>query len=199
MLMPASAYTHSVLSFAPLLDHRGNIERDDRSFFRADFVIQFIKPMGKRQAMTLKHIVTTVTALAVILLSSTNPGTVRAQDALPAGFKTLPLLKTGQTRDKQPIAYVKTDKPEIISVIGIIEPGGRTPLHEHPIPTYVYVLEGEVELQSQGGAPHRYKAGEAYIEALNHKHQLFNKGNVPAKVLVVFIGEEGKPTTIAGK
>lgn len=149
--------------------------------------------------MTLKHNVTTITVLAGILLISTNPGTVRAQDALPAGFKTQPLLKTGQTRDKQPIAYPKTDKPEMISVIGTIEPGGRTPLHEHPVPTYVYVLEGELELQSHGGEPHRYKAGDAYIEALNHKHQLFNKGNVPAKVLVVFVGEEGKPTTIAAQ
>jgi quercetin dioxygenase-like cupin family protein len=91
--------------------------------------------------------------------------------ASASGFKTQPLLKSGQTRDKQPIAYPKTDKPEIISVIGIIEPGGRTPLHEHPVPTYVYVLEGEVELQSHGGQPHQYKAGEAYIEALNHQHQ----------------------------
>ena len=148
--------------------------------------------------MTLKYIVTT-TALAVILLMSTNPGAVQAQDALPAGFKTQPLIKTGQTRDKQPIAYPKTDKPELISVIGTIEPGGRTPLHEHPVPTYVYVLEGEVELQSHGGEPARYKAGEAYIEALNHKHQLFNKGSIPAKVLVVFVGEVGKPTTIAAQ
>ena len=121
------------------------------------------------------------------------------EQALPAGFDTKSLVKTGETRDKQPIVYPKTDKPEIISVIGTIQAGGRTPLHEHPVPTYVYVLEGEVELQSEGGQPHQYKAGEAYIEALNHKHQLFNKSNAPAKVLVVFVGEAGKPTTIAAK
>jgi len=149
--------------------------------------------------MTPKHIAVTLTASAVVLLISANPGSVSAQDALPAGFKTQPLLKTGQTRDNQPITYPKTEKPEIISVIGTIEPGGRTPLHEHPVPTYVYVLEGEVELQSHGGQPARYKTGEAYIEALNHKHQLFNKGAVPAKVLVVFVGEQGKPTTIAAQ
>ena len=149
--------------------------------------------------MTPKHFVSTAGALATIWLVAAAT-TVRAQDsALPAGFKTQSLLKSGQTRDKQPIAYPKTDKPEIISVIGTIEPGGRTPLHEHPVPTYVYILEGEVELQSHGGQPHQYKAGEAYIEALNHKHQLFNKSNVPAKVLVVFVGEEGKPTTITAK
>jgi quercetin dioxygenase-like cupin family protein len=148
--------------------------------------------------MTLKRIVSITATLAAILLVSAGSPPVWAQDALPAGFKTQPLLKTGQTRDNEPIVY-PMGKPEIISVIGTIEPGGRTPLHEHPVPTYVYVLEGEVELQSHGGQPHKYKVGEAYIEALNRKHQLFNKGNVPAKVLVVFVGEEGKPTTIAAK
>jgi quercetin dioxygenase-like cupin family protein len=139
-------------------------------------------------------------ALAVPLLLAAGSAIVHAQESpLPAGFKTEPLLKTAQTRDNQPIAYPKTDKPEIISVIGTIEPGGRTPLHEHPVPTYVYILEGEVELQSQDGQPQPYKQGEAYIEALNRKHQLFNKGTIPAKVLVVFVGEEGKPTTTAAK
>jgi quercetin dioxygenase-like cupin family protein len=144
--------------------------------------------------MTLKGIAS-ITAL--LLVSAVAPAAWAQDSALPAGFKTQSLLKTGLTRDNQPISYPKTEKPEIISVIGTIEPGGRTPLHEHPIPTYVYVLEGEVELQSEGGQPAKYKAGEAYIEALNHKHQLFNKSSAPAKVLVVFVGEEGKPTTIS--
>jgi quercetin dioxygenase-like cupin family protein len=122
-----------------------------------------------------------------------------ADQALPHGFETQPLLKTGKTRDNDAIAYPKTEKPELISVIGTIQPGGRTPLHEHPVPTYVYVLEGEVELQTEGAQPHQYKTGQAYIEALNRKRQLLNKGNTPAKVLVVFVGEEGKPTTIAAK
>ena len=119
--------------------------------------------------------------------------------ALPQGFETTPVLRTGATRDGEPIAYPQTDRPEIVSVIGTIEPGGRTPLHEHPVPTYVYILEGEVELQTAGGEPHRYKAGEAYIEALNSKHQLFNNRDAPAKVLVVFVGDEGQPTTIAAQ
>jgi quercetin dioxygenase-like cupin family protein len=149
-------------------------------------------------------------AAALIVLSSaafgqqSGPAATQHQQhgpdqALPHGFETQSLLKTGKTRDNDPIAYPRTDKPELISVIGTIQPGGRTPLHEHPVPTYVYVLEGEVELQTEGAQPHRYKAGEAYIEALNRKHQLHNKGSSPAKVLVVFVGEEGKPTTVAAK
>lgn len=145
--------------------------------------------------MTLAHTGFTAAMLAVMLLG----GSAFAQDnALPAGFETQPLLKSGQTRDDQPIVY-PTGAPEIISVIGTIQPQGRTPLHLHPVPTYVYVLEGEVELRSEGGEPHRYKAGEAYVEALNQNHQLFNVGDAPAKVLVVFVGEAGKPTTVVAQ
>src|SRR5215510_16347107 len=93
--------------------------------------------------MTPNRTVSTASALTAIWLVAAA-ATARAQDsALPAGFKTQPLVKSGQTRDKQPLIYPKTDNPEIISVIGIIEPGGRTPLHEHPVPIYVYILEGE--------------------------------------------------------
>lgn len=124
------------------------------------------------------------------------PVPVSAQnDALPAGFTAEPLIKTGVTRDEEPIVY-PTGKPEIISVIGTLDKDGRTALHEHPVPVYVYVMDGEIELKSEGGNPQRYKAGEAFIEAQNRKHQAFNVADGPSKILVVFVGEEGKPTTV---
>jgi len=148
--------------------------------------------------MTPKYAFSIASMLAGIALVSAGTPAAFGQDPLPAGFKAHPLLKTGQTRDGEPIRY-PGGKPEILSVIGTIESGGRTPLHQHPVPVYVYILEGEVELQTEDRQPHKYKTGEAYIEALNRNHQLFNKGNALAKVLVVFVGEEGKPTTIAAK
>lgn len=119
-------------------------------------------------------------------------------DPLPEGFQTEPVLRTATTRDEDPIAWAE-GTPEIVSVIGTIEPGGRTPLHQHPVPTYVYVLEGEVELRTEGGDPFTYGAGEAYIEALDREHQLFNTGDSPARVLVVFMGTEGEATTVASE
>jgi quercetin dioxygenase-like cupin family protein len=64
------------------------------------------------------------------------------------------------------------------------------------VPTFVYILEGEVELETEGGDPHPYRAGEAYIEALDRDHQLFNRSDEPAQLLVVFVGEEDTPTTV---
>jgi len=67
------------------------------------------------------------------------------------------------------------------------------------VPVYVYILEGELELKTEGGEPHRYKAGEAFIEAQNRMHQAFNVAGGPTRLLVVFVSEEGGTTTVAAK
>jgi len=135
--------------------------------------------------------------LALVAVLGLAPIPALAQDdALPAGFTAEPLIKTGVARDNEPIVY-PTGTPEIISVIGTLEPEGRTALHEHPVPVYVYVLEGEIELKTEGGEPQRYAAGEAFIEAQNQMHQAFNVAGAPTRLLVVFVGEEGTQTTVA--
>ncbi|HET7876285.1 MAG TPA: cupin domain-containing protein [Methylomirabilota bacterium] len=119
--------------------------------------------------------------------------------ALPKGFKVTPVLKSSHTASNMPVEYPKTGKAEIVSVIGELEPGGRTALHQHPVPVFVYVLEGTLTVQAQGGQPREYKAGQAFVEDVNHWHQALNKGGTPVKILVVFAGEQGKPTTINAK
>lgn len=120
-------------------------------------------------------------------------------DALPQGFKATPVLKSGKTAGNVPIEYPKAGKAELVSVIGELEPGGRTARHQHPVPVYVYVLEGTITVQAEGHQAREYKPGQAFIEDVNHWHQAFNRGTAPVKILVVFVGEEGKPTTIAAK
>lgn len=115
--------------------------------------------------------------------------------ALPKGFKTTPVLKGGKTADGDALVYPRTSKPEVVSVIGVLDPGGRTALHQHPIPVYVYVMEGALQVQTEGKGVRSYKAGEAYLEAVGQWHQAFNKTDKAVKLLVVFMGEEGKPTT----
>jgi quercetin dioxygenase-like cupin family protein len=145
--------------------------------------------------MKSKRNITSLCALAVAFALPAS--TAFAQDdALPAGFETQSLIKTSVTRDNEPIVY-PAGTPEVISVIGTLEKDGRTSLHEHPVPVYVYVMEGEVELRSEGGEPQRYKTGEAFIEAQDRKHQAFNAADGATRLLIVFIGEEGKPTTVA--
>jgi quercetin dioxygenase-like cupin family protein len=146
--------------------------------------------------MTAIKPATWITAVGLALVLPFSAAIAQDEQALPEGFETESVLNTQETRDGDAIRY-PDGTAEIISVIGTIEPGGRTPLHQHPVPTYVYVLEGQVELRTEGGDPYVYNQGEAYIEALDRDHQLFNTTDDPAKVLVVFVGAEGTPTTVS--
>ena len=141
-----------------------------------------------------------VMGIAAVQRSTTVQLAQGAEDqALPKGFKTKPVLKSGLTAGKKPIEYPKTGKAEIISVLGELEPGGRTALHQHPVPVFVYVLTGTLTVQAQGAPAREYKPGQAFLEDVNHWHQAFNRGESPVKILVVFAGEEGKPTTLNAK
>src|SRR5918999_3090124 len=100
-----------------------------------------------------------------------SPQPAGGDPALPQGLKTTPVLKRGRTAGKKPIEYSKTGKAEIVSVIGELEPGGRSALHQHPVPVYVYVLEGTLTVQAHGMEAREYKPGQAFLEDINHWHQ----------------------------
>ena len=143
----------------------------------------------------MRHLI--IAALAVTAVTSTAFAQASGgEQALPSGFKTTPVLKATKTASEVPFQYPKTEKPEIVSVIGELEPGGRTALHQHPVPVFVYVLDGTLTVQAEGGHAREYKTGQAFVEDINHTHQAFNKSAEPARILVVFAGEEGKPTSI---
>jgi quercetin dioxygenase-like cupin family protein len=139
------------------------------------------------------------TVAAAALLVSVNAFTSYAQDdsALPKGFAATPVLKSAKTADGDPLKYPGEGSPEIVSVIGTLEPKGQTALHQHPVPVFVYILEGQISVQTEGAERREYKQGDAFLESVGKWHQAFNEGDQPTKILVVFMGLEGQPTTQA--
>ena len=111
-------------------------------------------------------------------------------------FSAAPILQSGTTTGGTSIAYPKTDSAEVTALVLDIGPGGETGRHMHPYPTFVYVLEGAIDVQMDGGSVHSYKAGASFLEALNTWHNGKNNGTTPAKVLVVFAGVRGKPNLV---
>lgn len=139
-----------------------------------------------------------IAAGAAFALSLSPAWGADSDDALPSGFETQPVLKSGVTADGDPLV-MPAGTPEVVSVIGAIQPAGRTARHQHPVPVFVYVLEGELEVQTEGREVRRYRAGEAFLESIGRWHQAFNNSALPTRILVVFVGEEGKPTTVASQ
>jgi quercetin dioxygenase-like cupin family protein len=122
--------------------------------------------------------------------------TAAEKDAV--GVEAKPLLKTTKTVTDGPLMYPATGTPEISSVIITVQPGGQSNLHKHPVVTVVHVLEGEADLHV-GEKVFHYKAGDAWVEPIDELNQVFNVGTVPLKNLVVFVGSEGNPNSIAAE
>ena len=110
--------------------------------------------------------------------------------------KVSPVVKATATASGQKLQYPQTDKPEIESVLIEIAPGGESGRHMHPVPTYVYVLEGTLTVEMDNESPREYAAGSGFLESVNTWHNGKNLGQAPVKVLVVFVSEEGKKNFI---
>jgi len=123
-------------------------------------------------------------------------GIIATPAAAQVKFSYTPVLQSGTTAGGKSIAYPKTDSAEVTALMLEIGPGGETGRHMHPYPTFVYVLEGAIDVAMAGGVVHSYKAGDSFLEVVNTWHNGTNKGTTPAKVLVVFAGVHGKSNLV---
>lgn len=78
-------------------------------------------------------------------------------------------------------------------------PGGASPPHRHDAQVFVYVLEGELITQVQGGPKLTLKPGETFYESPSDVHSVSANASqtAPAKFLVFIIKDKGAPTTRA--
>ena len=129
----------------------------------------------------------TVVLGAVLLVASADRGATR--DTVTS------LLSTGQTILSQPIAYPTQSPAKIVSAIVTMLPGEETGWHQHDVPMFGYILEGEVTVTYAGKGTHVYRQGDALMEAINIPHNGRNTGKIPARILAVFMGADGVPDT----
>jgi quercetin dioxygenase-like cupin family protein len=80
-----------------------------------------------------------------------------------------------------------------------IAPGGQTGRQRHTVPSYIYVLEGDLTTNSFGGpvgvnGVQYHTAGQSYMDAPSVWHNHSNTGGAPVKYLLLFISTPGAPT-----
>lgn len=74
-----------------------------------------------------------------------------------------------------------------------IAPGASAGRHTHPGDEISYLLEGEAVLLIDGQPPRHLKAGDAFVIPAGTIHDARNEGDVPARVVGVYVVEKGKP------
>lgn len=127
----------------------------------------------------------------LIALASSSAG---AGD-LPAAVVATPVLKTTEAWDGRPIVF-PTDRAEVTALSIVIPPGAETGWHQHPVPSFAFVVEGELQVTLRDGRTRRFRAGEAFAEVVATAHNGRNAGAVPTRLLVLYAGSAGTPLTV---
>lgn len=105
-----------------------------------------------------------------------------------------PLLQGGTDVLGAPLDY--PDEPaNVTAAIVTIPPGGTTGWHRHEVPLFAYILEGELTVDYGDRGTRTYRAGESVLEAMNVPHKGTNTGEVPMRLLAVYMGGTGKQNT----
>jgi len=76
-------------------------------------------------------------------------------------------------------------------------PGGSSLPHRHPGAIFAYVLDGEVLCALDDGPIVHYHAGQSWTEKSGQLHRVSANASktAPARLLVFFVTEPGKPVT----
>ncbi|HEY2677646.1 MAG TPA: cupin domain-containing protein [Steroidobacteraceae bacterium] len=86
---------------------------------------------------------------------------------------------------------------EVLMVTVTYPPGGASPSHRHDAQVFVYVLEGELIMQVQGGPKVTLRPGDTFYESPTDIHAVSANASqtAPAKFLVFILKEKGAPST----
>ena len=130
--------------------------------------------------------------VATIFMLAVSTGPTAADPAHAQDYKRMQkLLSSDKTVIGQTIKYPGPPPAQIMSVIVTLRPGESTGWHEHQVPSYGYILEGEVTIDYRSKGTRTYKAGEAFLEVIDWRHNAKCTSDVPVRILAVFMGASG--------
>jgi quercetin dioxygenase-like cupin family protein len=130
-------------------------------------------------------------AVAMLLFS---PILVFAIDENPA-VKVTQLLKTTSAWDGKQIVYPE-GQAEMTALLIEIAPGESTGWHQHPVPSFAFLLEGTLEIILTDGRAKRMQPGTALSEVTDTMHLGRALSKTPVKIVVFYAGSAGKALTV---
>ena len=125
-------------------------------------------------------------ALMMPALSAAQTSDPKMAPAVPqgGGFTSKPVV----------IAPVSGDDSKEFAMIAVtLAPGASSPPHTHPGDCVGVVIEGDVDLVSDGMAVKRYAVNEGFHNPRGMVHQFRNTGDKPARLVTTIYYDKGKP------
>jgi quercetin dioxygenase-like cupin family protein len=144
-----------------------------------------------RRLLQMKRCAVRIFVLAVLLLSPIV--------ALPldqnSAVKVTSLLKTTKAWDGEQIVYPE-GQAEVTALLVEIAPGESTGWHQHPVPSFGFLVEGTLEITLVDGRVKRMEPGEALSEVTDTMHNGRAVSKTPVKIVVFYAGVIDKALTI---
>jgi quercetin dioxygenase-like cupin family protein len=135
--------------------------------------------------------------LPLVLAALAGFLSARVADAeAPAVPRLTSLLSSSRTIAGETVSYPMGAPARITATIVTLPPGAETGWHTHGVPTFGYMLEGELTVDYGEQGRRTYRAGDGLLEAISVAHNGRNTGAAPMRILAVFMAAEGLPTSV---
>jgi quercetin dioxygenase-like cupin family protein len=106
------------------------------------------------------------------------------------------LLESSTTVAGAPLKY-PAGTPKFTANLSTIEPGGSSPRHQHPVPIFIYVIEGTLFVDVDGAGTREVKAGEGFMEVVDTWHRNRNPStSARVQYVLVSAGDDKTPFVI---
>ena len=121
-------------------------------------------------------------SIAAVITTFALASAAHAADAPKISVQPIARTSTTITGEKIDVP----SNPEVTTSIATFPPGAELPIHKHPYPHYVYVLEGNLTVFNvDTGKSFVAKQGQFVVETNANWHYGKNEGGVPVKLLVI--------------
>lgn len=126
-------------------------------------------------------------AMLLALLACTGNSAVHAAEATPPTLETLVEKALPALQDQHGLLATVT-----------YAPGGASGPHRHNADTFVYVLEGSIVMQVEGGEAQTLGPGDTFYESRADIHAVSKNASMtePAKFLVFIIKDKDAPISV---
>jgi pimeloyl-ACP methyl ester carboxylesterase/quercetin dioxygenase-like cupin family protein len=123
---------------------------------------------------------------------------VSANREATKGIERQELLRSDASWNGVPYSAYPEGLPEPVVAKITIPAHGELPWHSHPMPSFAYVLSGEITVEDNEGHSKRFTAGQVMPETIHTAHRGI-VGDQPATFIVFYAGVKGMPLSQAAK
>ena len=118
---------------------------------------------------------------------------VVAKEAPQLAATSQTLVSSTTSWEGSPLPAVMITDPEVKVLKITIPPKTRLPLHYHPVINAGYLVKGQLTVvRASDRKTLELKAGDALVEMVNNLHYGENKGDTPAEIVVMYVGNKGE-------